>query len=628
VDRGVLDGVTVRRYRESDAAPLCALFVRSVREIGPAKYDATQVGAWAHDVPDPAAWDARMRERETFVAVNDDGTPAGWIELEADGHVDMLYCAPEAAGRGVAAQLYAVAESFARERGLPRLTSDASRFAESFFRKHGWNVDERETVTPLRRRDRARADVEDVTTVSAAGFYRRMTTAAVAGPVPARTPFDELYRTEFRRVVAIAQRIVADHAEAEDVAQDVFTALAARPDVVARPASLHVAAVRRALNAVRSRRRRTARESATVLTAGDAAAQSGVDPLDALVRDERLGAIRTVMRRLKRRDAALLALRYGGELSYREIAAALDVPAPHVGTLLARAKRAFVREVHRAPRVVALALAATMACALAVLAFPAARSYATSLLEELRPARLVAKLVAPHARLDLNAILGPYATYHWDGYSAAPRRGPLVASPADAQRWTGFRVRVPVDVPGELAARRRAYVLAGGAWTYRFDRARAARHGAHLPRSLDGATISAAFATHAELRYGDGRVLDVIPGFAKPALVVFEAPVPIVTVRGATLASITRWLESDPGVPRSAADDVRRFADPLLALPVPVRADREHAANVVVQGAPGIAVSTAFGASNVVVWQKDGVVYAVGGTYPLDRVLAIANSLR
>ena len=58
----------------------------------------------------------------------------------------MLYCAPEAAGRGVAARLYATAETCARERGLTALTTAASRFAESFFRKHGWSVDERETV--------------------------------------------------------------------------------------------------------------------------------------------------------------------------------------------------------------------------------------------------------------------------------------------------------------------------------------------------------------------------------------------------------------------------------------------------------------------------------------------------
>ena len=138
-------GVTLRRYREGDAQPLCELFFRSVREVGPAKYDDAQVRAWAHDVPDATAWGRRMRENETFVAVRDD-VPVGWIELETSGHVEMLYCAPEAAGQGVATRLYAAAEALARERGFTRVTSDASRFAESFFRKHGWSVDERETV--------------------------------------------------------------------------------------------------------------------------------------------------------------------------------------------------------------------------------------------------------------------------------------------------------------------------------------------------------------------------------------------------------------------------------------------------------------------------------------------------
>jgi putative acetyltransferase len=142
----VTPDATVRLYRDGDAQPLCELFFRSVREVGPAKYDDAQVRAWAQDVPDAAAWGARMRENDTFVAVRDDGVPVGWIELETGGHVEMLYCAPEAAGRGVAAQLYATAERLARERGLAQLTTDASRFAESFFRKHGWRVDEHETV--------------------------------------------------------------------------------------------------------------------------------------------------------------------------------------------------------------------------------------------------------------------------------------------------------------------------------------------------------------------------------------------------------------------------------------------------------------------------------------------------
>lgn len=144
---GAAGGVTVRRYRDGDAAALCDIYFRSVREVGPAKYDDAQVRAWAHEMPDATAWGKRMRENGTFVAVRNGDVPVGWIELEADGHVEMLYCAPEAAGHGVAARLYAVAEALARERGLAKLTTAASRFAESFFAKHGWAVDERETVT-------------------------------------------------------------------------------------------------------------------------------------------------------------------------------------------------------------------------------------------------------------------------------------------------------------------------------------------------------------------------------------------------------------------------------------------------------------------------------------------------
>jgi len=41
-----------------------------------------------------------------------------------------------------------------------------------------------------------------------------------AGPLPAA--FERLFRGEYARVVGIAQRVLGDQGEAEDVAQDVF----------------------------------------------------------------------------------------------------------------------------------------------------------------------------------------------------------------------------------------------------------------------------------------------------------------------------------------------------------------------------------------------------------------------
>ncbi len=135
----------VRRFEPADAPKVCEIFFRSVREVASAKYDAAQVEAWAPSVPDPARWLERFRSYDSFVA-DEDGKAVGWIATTAEGYVDMLFCLPEAAGRGVASALYAAAERAALARGLPQLTAKASLLAEPFFKRHGWVVDEREVV--------------------------------------------------------------------------------------------------------------------------------------------------------------------------------------------------------------------------------------------------------------------------------------------------------------------------------------------------------------------------------------------------------------------------------------------------------------------------------------------------
>ena len=140
--------VTIRPYQPGDEQAIVAVFLRSILELGPAKYSDKQVKAWTACAPqqaDSEAWGERMRSRETLVAVEGEKI-LGWIELVRSGHLDMLYCAPEAAGRGVADELYAAIVARARELGVASLFTEASLFAESFFRKHGWKLDEREVV--------------------------------------------------------------------------------------------------------------------------------------------------------------------------------------------------------------------------------------------------------------------------------------------------------------------------------------------------------------------------------------------------------------------------------------------------------------------------------------------------
>lgn len=131
----------IRRFRDTDAPALAAIFVSSVREIGGRHYTADQVAAWAPSLPDADVFTRRASDGRTFlVAIGESGRPVAYGDLEADGHIDHLYCSPEAAGRGVARQLYEELERVARSAGIHALFLEASEPAKSFFRKQGFKL--------------------------------------------------------------------------------------------------------------------------------------------------------------------------------------------------------------------------------------------------------------------------------------------------------------------------------------------------------------------------------------------------------------------------------------------------------------------------------------------------------
>jgi len=164
-------------------------------------------------------------------------------------------------------------------------------------------------------------------------------------------PFETLFVREYPRVLAIARRLLFDAHAAEDVAQEVFVSFVRLhdPDAPFAAAWLHRAAAHTALNALRRTRRRAARErSSAIMDAPLNKVESLVaDPLHAALRDEERRAVRAALNRLPERGRAVLALRHSG-LTYTETASALGVKVNQVGTLLARAEAALLKEISRA----------------------------------------------------------------------------------------------------------------------------------------------------------------------------------------------------------------------------------------------------------------------------------------
>ncbi|HEY0313314.1 MAG TPA: GNAT family N-acetyltransferase [Allosphingosinicella sp.] len=129
----------IRPFRDDDAPILAELFHAAVHGVGAHYYSAEQVAAWSPAPADPARFVARGRDGRTLlVAVDEDDRPIAYGDVEGDGHVDHLYCAPEHAGTGVTAALYAAIEAAARGRGVVCLTVEASEPARRFFLKQGF----------------------------------------------------------------------------------------------------------------------------------------------------------------------------------------------------------------------------------------------------------------------------------------------------------------------------------------------------------------------------------------------------------------------------------------------------------------------------------------------------------
>jgi RNA polymerase sigma factor (sigma-70 family) len=156
--------------------------------------------------------------------------------------------------------------------------------------------------------------------------------------------FEALFSAEYGRVARIANRVLADPHEAEDVAQEVFIDFNRLHSASAPYAAawLYRAAAHKALNRVRGRRRRERRE---LTQATDEGAHT-MDPQHMLEVSEDRRQVRQALARLAPKPATVLVLRASG-LSYAEVAQALGVGIGQIGTLLRRAEAALRKEVTR-----------------------------------------------------------------------------------------------------------------------------------------------------------------------------------------------------------------------------------------------------------------------------------------
>jgi RNA polymerase sigma-70 factor (ECF subfamily) len=158
----------------------------------------------------------------------------------------------------------------------------------------------------------------------------------------ANSVLNDAVEAHWAGVCRILYRLMGDWDEAEDLALEVFYRLHQRPprDLDKLQSWLYRVATNLGYNALRARKRRRRYEEEAGLFRLEHS--ESVDPAAEVERQQAQARVRRVLAGMKKRPARLLMLRYEG-FSYAEIADVLNVAPGSVGTMLARAEKAFER---------------------------------------------------------------------------------------------------------------------------------------------------------------------------------------------------------------------------------------------------------------------------------------------
>jgi RNA polymerase sigma factor (sigma-70 family) len=151
--------------------------------------------------------------------------------------------------------------------------------------------------------------------------------------------FVALFHAHFQRLYRYLQRLSGEPDLAADLAQETFVRLYRRGSPPDTPEAWLITVATNLLRNARSTGSRRAR-LLTMARSEAVLSDPPVSPDDSMEAAEERKQVRQTIERLPERDRKLLLLRAEG-YSYRDLATALDLNEASVGTLLARAKRAF-----------------------------------------------------------------------------------------------------------------------------------------------------------------------------------------------------------------------------------------------------------------------------------------------
>jgi hypothetical protein len=171
-------------------------------------------------------------------------------------------------------------------------------------------------------------------------------------------------------------------------------------------------------------------------------------------------------------------------------------------------------------------------------------------------------------------------------------------------------------------------VFPGGTASFTFSAAKskawAAAHHRKLPdipAGIEGGTLTVSIGDTVLATYSSEKN-------SLPQLVVGQTRAPHIGTSKASLSQMEAFVLRLPGVSPSLRSELRALGDPTTSLVLPVPENLASSHPVVVNGVHGVAIGDSTGLGSAVIWEKEGIVYGVGGTLSESDAIRTADSLR
>ncbi|WP_053957473.1 GNAT family N-acetyltransferase [Inediibacterium massiliense] len=131
--------MSIRTYESKDCQEIIKLFYETVHSINSKDYTEKQLDVWAPTDINIDLWDKSFLKNYTIVfTIND--TIVGFGDLSLSGYLDRLFVHKNYQKQGIAKEIVADLENYAKNIGLTTITTEASITAKPFFEKQGYHV--------------------------------------------------------------------------------------------------------------------------------------------------------------------------------------------------------------------------------------------------------------------------------------------------------------------------------------------------------------------------------------------------------------------------------------------------------------------------------------------------------